>query len=170
MRIGIITTDGGPHPAEKLASATAWKIADLVRVSDAAPDPALSEIERQAILENRARFTAARGMLEVQVTQILLRHHSTVQNAERDALKEHGSKRLDASHDHACDSVCAEVVAATKGTALEAHFARPETQARIHEILHLDSAHNAHVERSWHADRHPHDAHSKAFRARHGRG
>lgn len=168
MRVALMITNGGPHPADKLAGATAWKITDLVRVSEDPIDPALPELDRAAIEANREAFRQARTALEDGVKSILETHHDEVQAHERAQLEEKGSDRLDEDHDHAaCEGLCAEVIAKTKGTVLEAHFAKPETVARVKEILDHAGALTAHIERSWHADRNPHDAPCKAFKARH---
>ncbi|TMI98472.1 MAG: hypothetical protein E6G97_25960 [Alphaproteobacteria bacterium] len=167
--VALMITNGGPHPADKLAASTAWKIVDLVRISDDPIDPKLPDIDRGAIEANRETFRQARTAFEAAIAALLEKHHHDVQHHERGKLKEKGNARLEEDHDHeACGSgLCSEVVALTVGTVLQAHFARPETQARVIEILDSSLGHTAHIERSWHADRHPHDDHSKAFKARH---
>jgi hypothetical protein len=140
MQVGVMITNNGAHPPEKLAETTAWKIADLIRVSDTPVDPALPEIERDAILERRATFSTARSWLENNVKGIL------------QELSQKGKSRHQESHtDHDYDGVLSEIVGVTKGTALEGHFNKPEVQDRIREILQHDTHHNAHIERQWHA-------------------
>lgn len=169
MKVGIMVTNGGPHRADKLAASTAWKIADLIRISEEPINAALPELDRLAVEGNREAFRQARTKLEEGVASLLEKHHDEVQRHERGKLKERGSARLADDHDHeACgETLSAEIVALTKGTALEAHFAQPATVARVAEILDQAFGLTAHIERAWHADRNPDDGHCRAFKARH---
>jgi hypothetical protein len=131
--------------------------------------PAVADVDRAAIEANRESFRQARTTLEDRSKALLEAHHDDVQTHERSKLTEFGSARLSQDHDHsACgEKLCGELVALTKGTVLEAHFAKPETQARVAEILDQSFGLTAHIERSWHADRTADDDHCKAFKARH---
>src|SRR5690348_2966047 len=83
MQVGILKTDGGPHPAEKWARMTAFMLSDkLIEVDENAADP-----RAQAIRE-------ARDELQQRLYKVLKVRHVTVQNGERAKLKEHGSDRL----------------------------------------------------------------------------
>src|ERR1019366_6519972 len=115
MEIGIMVTNGGPHPADKWAEVTA---SHIVTVADS-----LSGERRGAAIK-----------LQSAVYDMLLGHHTTVQNGERAKIKEFGVARLQhdmTPDDHVnIDDVVAEIIAATVGTPWEEQFKYPR-QSRI---------------------------------------
>jgi hypothetical protein len=148
MQIGVMTTDHGPHPAEKWAEQTA---AQIVQISETAPEAKLAEAR-----EFQRKVTAA-----------LTGHHQLVQDRERDHLRTKGAARhadhLDPS-EHLDDAIDA-IVAAAKGTSFAAHFARPEVLGYLRQTVGGHFATAMHIERLWHGD--DGDA-ADAHRARHG--
>jgi hypothetical protein len=146
----ILVTDGGPHPSQKWALASARQIVPLAAVTD--PE----------------RMTAAMR-LQADVAEILDGHHSSVQDAERAGLSERGDDHF--AHHFAADSyvedAIAEIQAAAVGTPWEAHYADPTVQAVIAEVLEGHFRSSSHVERMWHADRNPESTVAQAFKARH---
>jgi hypothetical protein len=124
MPMRVMSTDGNNvHPADYHAEITAEKIVQVAE--DAAPDKA----------------TAARA-LRKSIEAILTRHHDGVGAAEQAQLAQHGLDRLNHPLDaspHVGDAIVDEIVAAAKGTILEAHFAKPDVRAVIVEILHHET-------------------------------
>ncbi len=148
MNVGCMITNGGPHPPEKWASVTAGQIIDIAA---SAPTALLAE---------------ARSF-EARITSLLTGHHRLAQEHERAALATEGPARLLAPLDtgaHMPDAVD-DIVAAARGTSFAAHFQKPETRAYLERLLHEHMHHNMLIERSWHADAHPDEPHSKAFKA-----
>lgn len=123
MRFGVmITNNADHHPAWKHADVSAFKL-----IVDPRPesDPDGTKAEAARVLRHRVR-----AMLEA--------HHETVSQHEQTQLKALGAARhqapLQPEKQH-LDAAVADVVALTKGTALEAHYARPEVQAAMREVL-----------------------------------
>jgi hypothetical protein len=165
MRVGILKTDNGPHAAEDWAVATADRVLDMVQVDKDSP--------RVAGLE------AAKRKFENAIIDILEKGHGAVHTVERAAIASSGADRLSAPLDAAAhvDDPFAAIVAASKGTPLEAHFAKPEIQSELKVLLAQHFATSMDIERSWHADRllkaDPSDEHAKAYqtaRNNHGAG
>src|SRR5258708_2844007 len=107
----MITNGNNFHPADYHAEVTAEKIVVVGETASA-------EI-----------VTASRAFRK-QVEAILVKHHTDVEVAEQAALAEHGAARYD--HDLIAEvdgAIMAEIVAASRGTVLEAHFARADVQA-----------------------------------------
>jgi hypothetical protein len=138
MFVGVLATDGGPHPPEKWAALTASQIIDI---ASSAPATLLAE---------------ARGF-QAKIEGILTRHHELAQTHERDSLATEGPERLAADIDtsgHVPDAAD-DIVAAAKGTSFAAHFAKPEVRAYLERLLHEHFHHSMHIERLWHADANP---------------
>lgn len=153
--VGILITDGGAHPADKWAEATAQHI---VKIAESASG------ERRA----------AAVKLEAAIIDILEGHHAIVQNGERAAIVEHGHARilhpLDADHHISVDGAVKEIVAAAKNTPWAVDFEKEETVAGLTHLLHSHFKTSMHIERSWHADRNPKPDEAKAFYALHNVG
>jgi hypothetical protein len=149
MLVGVLKTDGGPHPAETWAQITASQIIDI---GSGASDVRLQEARE---FENK-------------LVQILTGHHTEVQASERAGLDQEGPARLvteiDTS-DH-LDSALGDVIALARGTSFAAHFAKPEVRAYLTRLLHEHFHHSMHIERSWHADANADHEHSIAFKQR----
>jgi hypothetical protein len=148
MEVGIMITNGGPHSAEKWAETTS---SHIVTIADG-----LSGERRGAAIK-----------LQAAVYDVLVGHHTTVQNGERSKITEFGLDRLQhdmTPDDHVkIDDVLADIIAAAKGTPWEADFKKPEFAERLRPILvdHLMS--NAFIERSWHTDRNINTPQAQAF-------
>lgn len=134
----VMTTDRNPdgtlsvHSPDYHAEVTAEKI---IVVGETASD---------------AQVSASRD-LRKKVEAILIAHHQDTHDAEVAALAEHGAARydhdLEASVD---DAVLKEIVAAARGTVLEAHFARPDVQEAILAELHHETRSQMRVHRTVH--------------------
>jgi hypothetical protein len=147
----ILATDGGVHPPDKLALATADH---LVHVNPKAP----------------AEKQVAARKLEIAIAEALTPHHSVVQGDERVALASIGDGHLDTEVDVAAhvDDALVAVVACAKGTPWEAHFQDADVQAVIRQTLGNHFATSKTIERSWHCDHHPESAAARAWKkARH---
>jgi hypothetical protein len=157
MQVRLMMTDGGPHPPETLAWSTAQRVVD--DFAEAASEAAYKEV------------VAFREVVE----KVLAAHHRMVQDAERSALRTEGSERLASpvDTDPWIDDMIDDIMAAAKEKAdgkakwptLTQYFARPQTRQYLEDILHMELHQTMHIERSWHADGHPDDPHSKAFHA-----
>jgi hypothetical protein len=159
MQVGILTTDGGPHSADKWALTTTGQIL-------------------QAVFSTAASETAAARKFEIALLDILAPHHEKVQTHERGKIAEHGMYRLGHPVDprEHCGAVVAEIVAAAhaagsvtdaKGEEIDlgAHFDKPEVQAALAGLIGAHFASAMDIERSWHADRNAHHPEAKAYRA-----
>lgn len=156
----FMVTNGGPHPPDAWARATAAQIANLIQVDEASTSP-------EAI---QARM--AKPRFELDLADALLDHHGNVQEVERSAIEQHGSARLSHPYDPSghLDDALSAVVATANGTPFAAHFALKEVQAVLRRILADHFVTSMDVERSWHCDRvltaNPNDDHAKGFRLR----
>ena len=148
----ILITNGGPHPAEKWAAATAKMICNLIQI-----DPQ-SSVAAQA--------NADKSAFESAITQRLIAMHHKIQAQERTALSD------DAAHINSpidprpfANQAVTEVASAAANTLFEPDFARPEVRAFVFETtgqIYLDSIV---VERKWFADAKPNDPHVQAYLA-----
>lgn len=148
MQVGVLKTDGGPHSAEDWARVTASQIIDI-----AASAPT-------ALIHEAREF-------ETKLIALLTGFHDRVQKSERGALEKHGAARLAteiSTDDHHADAV-REVIDLAEGTSFENHFAKPAIRVYLARVLNDHFHTSMQIERSWHADRHPDNEHSKAFRA-----
>lgn len=155
MQVGkIMITNGGPHPSDKWAETTAEQIVDLIQI-----DPDSDSPDAKA-----ARL--AKPRLKLDIAEALDPHHAGVQAHERGKLEEHGLDRLshplvpEAKH---IEDALAAVLAKTKGTPFEAHFA----DAKVQEVLrHTIGGHfvtSQDIERSTHADKNSDHEHARAY-------
>lgn len=153
MRVGVMVTEGGPHSPDTWAEATADQIIDI---SADAPDTKLAEAR----------------MFREKLVEILSGHHQLVQEQERGQIDEQGHARLihDLDVSECVDAPAAEIVETARGLSFESHFAKPETQAYLRQVLGSHFATSMHIERSWHADRHPDTDEARAFRAKYHSG
>jgi hypothetical protein len=131
----VMVTDGNNfHAADYHAEVTAEKI---VVVGEGAP----------------ANITAAARTFRKKVEVILTRHHTTVENAEQQALAIFGALRYEHPLEAAVEAnVLQEVVDAAKGTVLESHFVRPDVQEAILEELLHETRSQMNVHRMVHAE------------------
>lgn len=138
MQVGIMITNGGPHPPEMWASQSADRIVDLIEVEPTFPKYA-EALQQKNVLRDMIRDT-------------MLEHHQAVQNGARKRLAASGE--TDPSH---VESVLSEAVGivqrASQGTMFEAHFQQPEVMKVVEDTLrnHLNTV--VHIEHSWHRDR-----------------
>ncbi len=147
----ILATNGGPHPADKWAEATSDAIVDTILV-DVNPNDG-SEAAVAARLAKRA--------LRENLFQIFMTHHAGVQRGEQSSLKKFAKKPQDAAavllgeHDPMPyrDDVMAKVNAAFGVTPYKDHFAKPEVQALVWQIIGQHTVDVMHIERRWHHDR-----------------
>lgn len=138
MQTSVLITNGGSHPAEKWAEATA---AQLIRIGESASPEAL---------------TGGRK-LEVAIIDILEGHHRSNQSGEVAKLEEHGPDRyvhdIDPNEHVDIVAVAQSIFDAAKGTQFSTHFERPEVQQYVRDVLASHFATAQDVERQWHADR-----------------
>lgn len=160
MQTGILTTNGGPHPADKWAAVSAAHIVSMIKIDQNSTSPAATAARR------------ALPRFELELADALEPHHQMFQDTER--------KALSASNEHLgtpwvqhseIDEQCAAVAKLASKTPFAAHFATPEVQAVVRDILQNHIASVQHIERKWHCDRamatNKIDDHVAAFLARH---
>jgi len=162
MFVHVMTTDGGPHPPEKWALATAMHIVAVFNVDKNSPRAVELELAKDE----------AKG----KIVRIMIAHHTAAQDGERGKIAEHGHDRLlhDCDPGHHCDveSVVAEVMQAVKPL-LAFIVMSPEVElpphqtmwAVVKERVENDVRTIMHIERSWHADRNPNTEQARDFRA-----
>lgn len=169
MQLGILATDGGPHPPEKWARMSAWMITNhLVQVDERSSSP-------EAIEVREARDVMARDLYGV-----LKDHYTTVQNGERTkvqgpngvdrlnpAFLEHDRNAAVAEHVKVDDVVAAIVAQAASNPILAAHFAKDEVKAQVREIFHKDAGSVIDIERDHCANGYTVDARGQAVRNPH---
>jgi len=126
MQPRIMITNGGPHPPEKWAETTAWKILDLIRVSETPIDPNLPADERATIETLREAARQEKNRLEPLLQEAILRHHMNASN------------KVIAAKEAADDAL--KVM--TSSSSFAAHFARPEVVERVHDLIERDLEHN----------------------------
>lgn len=146
----ILTTDFGPHPHDKWALCTARELVPLAGVKDA------------------ARQIAAQR-LQADMAEALEPHHQGVQTSERDGLKANGDAHFDNEYDPTAHAAAAldAVLAVSKGTLWEDHFAAPGVPQVVLSVLARHFHTSSSIERMWHADRNQGSAVAQAFKARH---
>jgi hypothetical protein len=148
----VMITNGGAHPPELWAQATAQHIAPI--------NPKLSGRRYSAALE-----------LQLAIAAALEPHHGNVQTIEKGKLTADPAHLLtDLDPEPHLDDVIKVILAIAKGTEWEAHFARADVQAAIRLEVGVHFATSQHIERSWHVDRNPDHPHAAAWRARHHPG
>lgn len=172
MQVGVLTTDGGPHPADKWARMTAWMLSNH-----------LIEVDEKAASKRAQEIREARDELNQRLYKLLKEHHAKVQDGERAKIKELGSKRLahplNAAEHADVDALVDKVVkAADVHPEIRAHFGKDETKDAIRAQLHRDFGSVMDIERDWHANGHvvvdglakpnldhdPRDPHVKAWK------
>lgn len=172
FEVTIMNTSGGPHSAEKWAENTSSHIVKIANT-----------IAGEKI--------GAAIKLQAAVIDILMGHHTTVQNGERAMIEKHGVERLQhdmTPNDHvSVDDVVAEIIAATVGTPWEENFKfqgqprieatydeagneltkvqvyKPSIKKYLTDLLTDHFMSNAFIERSWHADRNINTPQAQAF-------
>ena len=144
----ILTTDGGPHPADKWATATAEMLVPLDKLTD-----------------GHRRNAAKR--LQADIADALEPHHQGVHDAERAGIAAAGFDHFGTDFDHTAHTppAVAAVIAASVGTPWEGHFADPTVQAIVAQVISTHFNTSADIERQWHADRNPDHEVAIAYKA-----
>lgn len=150
MITSILVTDGGPHPAEKWAEATASHIVQI------------GEHVVGAELARARRF-------ELTVMDILEGHHDCVQTGERGTLGSVGHDRLlhpfDCCEHVSVEDAVVQIIAASAGTSFAHHFSTDEVRTYLTELLTSHFHTSMSIERSWHAGCNPETPQAQAFLA-----
>jgi hypothetical protein len=150
MFVGLLMTDNGPHPPEKLSALTVQRF--LEGFAEKAPAAVYAEVER------------FRG----QADRLMTEFHRIVQTDERSALEEQGPDRiaepmdLDGVVNQAVDEVLKlalqsrdAILTDVTGTprpdwpSLLEYFRLPQTRQFLTETLHREFHQNVLIERSW---------------------
>jgi hypothetical protein len=171
MQVGVLSTDGGPHPHDQWAYVTAKKIVDSFVVLDTSPQKVELEI--------------AKDQARQDIFRIMERHHKALQQKERAALAQGDHARLVAAKnpkehtdiDEAIEEVCQALqpvlkrcnfVEQVNGESPIAPKNRIQVNADIVAMVSsavwCDMRTVIDIERSWHADRNPENSHSAEYR------
>jgi hypothetical protein len=134
-----MATNGGPHPADKWADVTTDAISDLL--VDGNPDAATPE----ALAARQAKRD-----LKPKLFAIFNDHHTALQAGEAKA-----PQGLDAPIEIVSETAVAlaQVNKVLAATPFAAHFAQPNVQAVLTQIIGQHSTDVVHIERRWAADR-----------------
>lgn len=155
MQVGILTTDGGPHPADKWARMTAYMLANN-----------LIEVDEKSATKEASEVREARDDLQQKLYKVLKAPHDKVQTGERAKIAEHGTARLahplneheqaasEAVAEHVDVDALVEVIAAEANVhpKIFAHFSKEDTKIAVRSRLVRDFSTVMHIERSYHAD------------------
>lgn len=149
--IGLMVTNGGAHPPEKLAAMT---VSQLIQIASNATGAAVNEGRK----------------LELKIIEILEDAHRLVQSRERDELtKGKGHARLDDRLDinDVLEPTVASILAAAATTHYKDHFQQQHVRDHVRQVVGQQLTNNMHIERLWHADRNPNRPESKRYKERH---
>jgi len=147
MTVGILITNGGPHPAIKLAEMNADQLIQIEL--SAAPDL------RASGLELRAMFIA-----------ILEGFHEQLQLSERSALEEDTSRLLipTVADQTLIEDTLTQLCAAAQATQFGEHYRKESVREAIRKVLAQYFRISMDIERSWCADRNPNDTNAKTYK------
>jgi hypothetical protein len=142
----VLITNDGPHPPETWAMTTAEQIFDI------------SAMAGDRLIQAQK--------FQLSIAEILMPHHETVQATERDKLGQ-GIHHLLDGHDveDYLDTIMKDILVLARGTPWEAHFARPDVQNAARQMIANHIISSQHVERMWHADRHPGSEIAQTYKA-----
>jgi len=159
---GILVTDGGAHPPDMWAEASANEIANIVIIDE-------QSASEEAKVARRAKPRFALDMADA-----LEDCHAAAQEAEREHLSKKGSDRLEEDHDYHehCDDAVEKVLGIASKTPFSAEFKREDVMKRVRMIIEADMHTVVDIERSLHVDKNLHSCpKAKAWHAKkHGNG
>jgi len=139
MTVGVLVTDDGPHSPADWARATADQIVDI---SAEAEETKIREAER------------FRG----QLVALLTHHHERVQSSESARLADSARYAEPLDPSEYVDVPVREIVDLASGYSFADHFANPETQQYLRDVLASHFATSMNIERRWHAHRNESEA------------
>ena len=149
----ILVTNNGTHSPEKWAMITAEEIFDT----------------NNSALTGDRLISAQKFQLSL--AEALSVHHEKVQIDEQVKLQQ------DVNDIHApftandyLDDVINDVITVSKGTQWEAHFAKPEVQDAVKQVVGNHFTSSQHIERLWHSDRNPTDAVAATYKTQFNKG
>lgn len=153
--VGVLKTDGGPHPADMWAEASANEIANIVVVED------------QSITDAAKKARKAKPRFALDLADVLEDWHQKVQDKEKAELKAKGVARLGEDHgiEDMVEGAVKDVLACADKTMFAAQFKASQVVAHVKAIVSADMNTVAHIEQSWFADNNLHDPKAKAFKA-----
>lgn len=145
-RVGVMVTDGGPHPADRWAAETAAEIMSYVKVAESVDTPEARKVRR------------SRPRLELDIADVLEDHHDANIEHERGQIADHGDERLHhdcTPHaDHVSEAVQGVInMAKRHGEPFTSAFDSENGRAIVEKAIKVHMATAMHIERGWHADR-----------------
>jgi hypothetical protein len=142
----ILITNGGQHPTDKWAEATAEAITDLIEIRDGSES-------KQAAIARRVKLEIAPKLFD-----IFMDYHQALMDAEKAALTKKNSERALLCKLHgfdpsdALEAPLAKVNAILADTPFKSHFAQEHVQTVLRNIIGQHSADVMHHEHRYHAD------------------
>lgn len=141
----FLATNGGPHPADKLAAQAAEQIGGLIAIAD---DSASDDAKR-------ARREKPRLILDI--ADAIESHHNDIMLFEREILEKVGTERL--SDEIVPDAPILEdavdsVLACAEGTVFASAFGTDQVRAAVGTIINSWFATAIDIERDWFAKGH----------------
>lgn len=145
MQYGVMITNGGAHPPEKWAIATAEQIC-----------PVSDELQGSRLIEAKR--------VQLAVMEAILPHHKAHQDNERHQLKTAGDAVLDGDHNPMprAEEALQAVIACLAGSPWEDKTKDKAWQGVVGGVLATHFATSADIERQWHCHRNPSDK-TRAF-------
>lgn len=134
----FMSTNGGPHSADKWALVTTNEILDLIKI----------DVESQSYAAVSARL--AKEDLRPKLIRFFTEHHDRVQKHEREKPRGAVNDLYPMSH---VDTSKNGLSAIFRQTPFAEAFANPEAKELIHRIIGQHTANVMHIERRYHADR-----------------
>ncbi len=139
--IGILKTDGGPHPLEKWAEATANEIANLVVVDESSTSDAAKAARR------------AKPRFALDLRDAFEELYGKIRDRTASDLKGDSSKILGLpDYKKLASSLVSATLGAASKTQFADHFKRPEVVAHLTKVIEEDVHGIIHERRSWYAD------------------
>lgn len=143
QQVGVLITDGGPHPPDKWARMSAQMI-----VQNIIPDKVMVGDEMQDVEKSAnpvvVAFRKARDKFEADIRDLLEEWHTAHQSQART-----GGEKVPDIEAH----VAAIVDAAAKHhPILHSHLQSKESRKALAHRLHMDLAAVAHIEHGWRRD------------------
>lgn len=151
MRVGVMTTDGGPHPAGKWAEETAGEIMSYVKIDEDSPSDSPEKLEDK----RQARRNKLRLEVDI-VDAVEPLHHDTIKS-ERDGLAKDDARLNSAPEPDSktIEAAVEAVVAAAKkyGPIFGSAFDSDNGRSIVRNAIKTHAATAIHIERGWHADK-----------------
>lgn len=137
MDVSVLVTDGGPHPPDKWAALAARRIVDLV------------QIDEQSDSEAAATARKAKPRLAITLSDDIETYFASVMAAEDAGVASGSIAERGAPFDVSADLDAAVAAVTSAASPVFQHFADPEVQSVVRNILTQLFLDAANIQRSW---------------------